>query len=186
LVYFLLGNYLSAATLWQERAIPRVRFDRSQRVLVAGQSVVRGDLTRGTSAFLGLPNTITLQANWEYDLALCRLESGSPEDAAEHFTKALTLQPDLPVRPIAAYYLEKMGKPVPPGPKSGTRAAGAVAQKITAPLTSSPLLVPSGSAPPAKTDATKAAPAAPPEPAKSNAPAAPVQKQAATKGSATP
>src|SRR5262249_7475043 len=28
-VYFLLGNYLSAATLWQERAIPRVRQDRT-------------------------------------------------------------------------------------------------------------------------------------------------------------
>ena len=28
-VYFLLGNYLSAATLWHERAIPRARADRS-------------------------------------------------------------------------------------------------------------------------------------------------------------
>ena len=45
-------------------------------------------------------------------------------EAAESFTKALTLVPGLGVRPIAAYYLEKMGKPVPPPAKS-VRAAGA-------------------------------------------------------------
>ena len=34
-VYFLLGNYLSAASLWRDRAIPRVRMDRSSRSLTA-------------------------------------------------------------------------------------------------------------------------------------------------------
>src|SRR5262249_51706157 len=33
MVYFLLGNYLSAASLWQDRAIPRIRFYRSERAL---------------------------------------------------------------------------------------------------------------------------------------------------------
>ena len=35
-VYFLLGNYMSAATLWRDRAIPRVRFERSSRAIAAG------------------------------------------------------------------------------------------------------------------------------------------------------
>ena len=44
---------------------------------------------------------------------MCDLEAGMPEDAATHFTQALTLAPDLGVRAIATYYLEKIGKPVP-------------------------------------------------------------------------
>src|SRR5262249_37736040 len=46
--------------------------------------------------------------------AICELEAGRPEEAAKHFTNALTLSPDMPTRPIAAYYLEKLGKAVPP------------------------------------------------------------------------
>ncbi len=84
---------------------------------------------------MSLPSTLMQQATWQYDLAKCELESGLPEKAAEHFTSALTLAPDLITRPIAAYYLEKMGKPVPPpskreswtpGPK--TPAAGPTAR----------------------------------------------------------
>ena len=37
--------------------------------------------------------------------------------AAEQFTKTLTLAPDLPTRPICAYYLEKLGRAVPPTKK---------------------------------------------------------------------
>ena len=64
---------------------------------------------------------------------MCQLEAGMPEDAAAHFTKALTLAPDLPVRPIAAYYLEKMGKPVPPVPKRtlGTGKPGTASSSAT-------------------------------------------------------
>jgi tetratricopeptide (TPR) repeat protein len=191
LVYFLLGNYFSAATLWKDRAIPRLRFDRSQRVLDAGQRLVRGDGIRSTSASLGLPGTISMQASWEYDLAMCQLEAGSPDDAAEHFTKALTLLPELPVRPIAVYYLEKMGKPVPPPPKSTTRAGGAAAATGVKPLLNQPPpLVPAGpsqSAPP-QTAKPTSSPATPPrtEPAKSSAPGQPVQKEAVPKGAAKP
>ncbi len=124
MVYFLLGNYLSAATLWQDRAIPKVRFDRSSRVLSAGAAFVRGETMQATNTFLALPGTLNTQASWEYDLALCQLEGGLPEEAANHFTKALTMAPDLGVRPIAAYYLEKLGKPVPP-PKRTTSTGDA-------------------------------------------------------------
>jgi hypothetical protein len=117
MVYFLLGNYLSASTLWQDRAIPRLRFDRSNRVLTAASAFVRGEAMPATNTLLAVPGTLTQQASWEYDLALCKLEGGLPEEAADHFTKALTLAPELATRPVAAYYLERIGKPVPPAPK---------------------------------------------------------------------
>ena len=112
-VYYLLGNYLSAVSLWKDRAIPRVRHDRSNRALAASSSLTRGEAVQATNLFLALPSTLNQQASWEFDLAMCNLEAGLPDDAATHFTQALTLAPDLSVRPIAAYYLEKLGKPVP-------------------------------------------------------------------------
>jgi tetratricopeptide (TPR) repeat protein len=118
LVYYLLGNYLSTASLWQERAIPRLRFDRSERVLGAGRALTIGEAMVAANNLLALPGTLNQQATWEYDLAICQLEAGLPEEAAKHFTQALTLQPNLAVRPIAAYYLERMGKPVPPPSRS--------------------------------------------------------------------
>ncbi len=122
-VYYLLGNYVSAANLWQDRAIPRVRFERSMRALTAGQALTRGEAPAATNAFMGLPTTLAQQASWEYDLAMCLLESGHIDPAATHLTSALTIYPELPVRAIGAYYLEKMGKPVPPPPKKpATRA----------------------------------------------------------------
>jgi tetratricopeptide (TPR) repeat protein len=135
MVYFLLGNYLSAATLWQDRAIPRLRYDRSNRVLSAAATFVRGEMIPATNALMAVPGSLSQQASWEYDLAICKLEGGLPEEAAEHFTKALTLAPDLAMRPIAAYYLEKLGKPVPPPPK---RAEGPGTSKTQATNTKKP------------------------------------------------
>jgi tetratricopeptide (TPR) repeat protein len=114
LINLLLGNYEYAATLWGERALPRLRFERGRQALLAAQQFIRGEIKGASNAFLTAPGRISTQALWEYDLALCLLESGGPEKAAEHFTRALTLAPDLPTRPVIAYYLTKIGKPVPP------------------------------------------------------------------------
>jgi hypothetical protein len=60
------------------------------------------------------------------------LQVGDQLGAAEHFTKALTLAPDMMYRPIAAYYLEKLGKPVPPGREAaGVTKPGTVDAKGT-------------------------------------------------------
>jgi tetratricopeptide (TPR) repeat protein len=141
-VYHLLGNYLSAVSLWKDRAIPRVRYDRSTRVLGASSALTHGEAVQATNLFLALPSTLNQQASWEFDLAMCNLEAGMPEDAATHFTQALTLAPDLGVRTIATYYLEKLGKPVPPGKRSATTAvADATATKAPGSLiTPVPLL----------------------------------------------
>jgi tetratricopeptide (TPR) repeat protein len=141
-VYFLLGNYFSASTLWQTHAIPRARQDRSTRVLAAAGVLTRGEATQSTNDFLSLPASLTQQATWEYDLAMCQLEAGTPDEAAVHFTQALTLAPDLHVRPIAAYYLEKLGKPVPPPLKREPGTTKPDGSGVTVPLDPGSLPVP--------------------------------------------
>jgi len=131
-VYFLLGNYFSASTLWQTRAIPRLQSDRSNRVLVAAGILTRGEALQTTNDFMSVPGSLNQQATWEYDLAMCQLEAGSPDEAAAHFTQALTLAPGLAVRPIAVYYLGKMGKPIPPMPKRDLGTATTDASRATA------------------------------------------------------
>jgi len=114
-VYFLLGNYENAITLWLDRAIDELRKQRSVEATAAGQALVTGDPVAATRMFLALPEKITLQAEWEFELALAALESGAPPRlAADHFQAALKLEPNLTVRPLIAYYLEKLGEAVPP------------------------------------------------------------------------
>jgi tetratricopeptide (TPR) repeat protein len=183
-VYFLLGNYLSAATLWRDRAIPRVRYERSSRAVGAASALTRGQALQAVNTFLTLPATLSQQASWEFDLAMCDLEAGMPDDAADHFTKALTLAPDLAVRPIATYYLEKMGKPVP-APAKATAIAPAQPGAIKGPVggPASPVVAPPNSAtPPSST--TEPAPAQPQpvgEPAKTAAPKPATAKEPAPK-----
>ena len=160
LVYMLLGNYLSTDTLWRERSIPRVRFNRTSQLLSAGQLAARGNALLATNSFLTFPATLEQQATWEFELAQCQLEGGLPDIAAEHFTKALTLDPNLPTRPIAVYYLQKMGKAVPPG----RDATGA-----PKPATAGSSGTPTGVAPMPSTPAAPSVPVKPtetPEPAK--------------------
>jgi tetratricopeptide (TPR) repeat protein len=179
LVYYLLGNYLSTASLWQERSIPRIRFHRSERALDAGRFLSHGEAMVTTNLLLALPGTLNQQATWEYDQAICQLEAGLPEEAAKHFTQALTLQPNLAVRPIVAYYLERMGKPVPPASRSeaGTKAGPAPAATEQGKPVASPS--PSESATPGKATQEKAAspqPTKPPAAEKPPAGEAPSQK----------
>ncbi len=180
LVYMLLGNYLLTSSLWQDRSIRRVRDDRSFRTLIAGQGMVRGQPLQATNTFLSIPSSLGKQAMWEFDLAMCQLEGGLPDGAAEHFTKALTLEPDLTMRPIAAYYLQKLGKPVPPK-SSGAEAgkSGGPAGSGSAPTTvSPPSLTPTKPGLPSPSPADSQPKAAPAEPAKT--PPAPAQGKSAT------
>jgi tetratricopeptide (TPR) repeat protein len=123
-VNYLLGFYESAARLWQDTAITRLRFDRALRALNHTVTLIRGQPDAATRLVLELPGRVELQAAWEYDLGLCLLEAGRPDLAAGPLDEALRLAPDLTLRPVAAYYLEKLGKPVPPPstkPDEGTK-----------------------------------------------------------------
>jgi tetratricopeptide (TPR) repeat protein len=113
-VNYLLGFYESAERLWQDQAITRLRFDRAVRALNHTVTLIRGQPDAATRLVLEIPGRVELQAAWEYDLGLCLLEGGRPDLAAGPLDQALTLAPDLALRPVAAYYLEKLGKPVPP------------------------------------------------------------------------
>jgi hypothetical protein len=113
-VNVLLGFYESAARFWEDQAINRLRFDRGLRALSGTATMIRGQPKAATALMLELPGKIDLQAAWEYDLGMCLLEAGRPDLASAPLTEALTLAPDLALRPVIAYYLEKLGKPVPP------------------------------------------------------------------------
>ncbi len=113
-VNFLLGNYENAASLWRERGLPRLRMERGMKAPSATVNFLRGGLKAATSSFMALPPKIGTEALWEFDLGMCLLEGGSAKEAADALTRALVLEPDLPMRPVIAYYLGKLGKPVPP------------------------------------------------------------------------
>jgi tetratricopeptide (TPR) repeat protein len=115
LVYLLLGSYENTFNLWNGRSINQILMQRGFQAPVAGQLLLTGDPIAATRTFLELPEKVNTQAQWEFELALAALEGGFPPDlVAEHFENALKLEPNLTVRPVIAYYLEKLGKPVPP------------------------------------------------------------------------
>ena len=114
-VHFLLGNYANAVILWTTKAIPPLRMQRSFQGLSTAQMILTGEPVSATRTLIDIPGMISQQAEWEFDTALAALEGGvAPEIAAQHFATALELEPELVVRPVIAYYLEKLGKPVPP------------------------------------------------------------------------
>ncbi len=114
LVYKLMGNYSYAVMLWQNQALPRLAYDRTSKALDVAGRMKQGDLISAANDGATVPGMLSREASWSFDLGQCLLESGDPEKAADAFTKALTLVPDLALHPLIAYYLEKLGKPVPP------------------------------------------------------------------------
>ena len=121
----MLGNYLSAATLWQDRAIPQgprstaaAGLSTRPRVLIRGEAIQATDTVPDAP---GHPEPSKQAGSSTWRCASSR--PACPTSAATHFTKALTLAPDLAVRPIAAYYLQKMGKPVPEAAKNPAQGA---------------------------------------------------------------
>ena len=127
-VSFLLGNYDFAVNLWQSRSIDQVRKQRSMQATMAGRILLDGDPMTAIRQLLEVPEKVEIQAEWEFELAMAALEGGLASDfTAEHFQTALKLEPNLATRPVIAYYLEKLGKPVPPPRSTAPRDARAVA-----------------------------------------------------------
>jgi hypothetical protein len=123
MVYFLLGNYSNAAGLWQDRSINPLRIQRSHDGLLAGQIFLGGSPVSAVRTFLDLPEKVNTQARWEFELGLAALEGGLPSEfVADHLQSALKLEPNLFVRPVIAYYLEMLGKEVPPPKPAGSEA----------------------------------------------------------------
>ena len=115
MVYYLLGDYRNAVSLWEDRSITQVRNTRLVQPPMAAQALLHGEPIGSTRMFIELPDLITRQAEWEFELGMATLEGGSDSSVVIwHFRSALELEPDLAVRPVIAYYLEQLGEPVPP------------------------------------------------------------------------
>jgi tetratricopeptide (TPR) repeat protein len=148
-VYFLLGDDANAAGLWRDRSIPELRYTRAMQGASTAQSLLMGEPKSAVRSLLELPSKVTQQAGWEFELGMAALEGGlPPEITAEHLANALRLEPDLALRPVIAYYLEKLGKPVPP-PRAKTTATPATTEPAKPAETSAP--APTTELPPAVT-----------------------------------
>jgi hypothetical protein len=111
LVSFLLGDYDNATSLWRDRALQQIKADVSGGAVQAAQNLLQGNVKPSVAGFVHLPTLLLDEATWEYELGLCLIESGQPDEAAGHLTRALRLEPKFPIRPLLLYYLEKLGKP---------------------------------------------------------------------------
>jgi len=144
LVYYLLGNYTNAASLWQERAIEPLRTRRSMDGVLAGQLFLGGEPTASVKTLLELPEKVNIQAEWEFETGMLGLEGGLPVDfVTSHLQNALKLEPNLTVRPVIAYYLGMLGKEVPP-PKATPSTSAIPATTMPAAPTTPPTLKPTG------------------------------------------
>lgn len=185
LISLLLGYYQQALYYWDGvnvSAIPDIRGQLTGQGLGAARSLLMGDpaaATRGVIDVAGMPGSrglVQTQAQWEAELGLALLELGLPQDIVEkgelrkrgavsYFRKALELDPDMAIRPLLVYYLEKLGGEVPP-PRKPTGEApppAAEAKPETDPG--------KDAAEPAPKDAKEAAPAAPAAPSAETSPA---------------
>ncbi len=120
-VYFLIGSYEVANSFWQ-RSLKQVQSTLAYQSLEAARSLLRGYVREAADANLELPNLVSSQAEWEAELGLCLLEAGVPGPAGEHMETSLKLKPDLGLRPLLAYYLEHLGRPIPP-PRPASKTA---------------------------------------------------------------
>jgi hypothetical protein len=149
-VYALLGNYAEAADYWRRYAIPPLRSAQAMQSLAAARGWLQGEPVNATRALLeisgipGSPGYVEAQAEWEAQTGLLMLEMGVPLDvtdprgqpiqgAASHLRKSLELRPDQPLRPLLAYYLEKLDQPVPPLPEPEEESDTASPAPATAP-----------------------------------------------------
>ncbi len=127
-VYLLLGQYEPACTVL-EQAVGRLRALQVQRSLDSfAVGSLQGNFKLTTVSVTELAKLVMTQSTWGAELGLIYLESGETKLAADAFTKALTIAPKLPARPLLAYYLTQMGQPVPSvsedTPKTEVPAAG--------------------------------------------------------------
>jgi tetratricopeptide (TPR) repeat protein len=115
-VYLLLGNYDVTTSLWL-RAARQVQGLMSAQSLEATRSFLRGLVREAADQMQEFPELERTRSQWEAELGLVLLEAGQPSLAGERMEAALKLNPAHPLRPILAYYLQKIGREVPPPPE---------------------------------------------------------------------
>jgi tetratricopeptide (TPR) repeat protein len=129
LMNLLLGNYEPTAKIWWDRALLQLRGAESVQALDSVRAFLQGEPRTATNVILELPGHVQNQSQWEFELGLCSLEAGRPADAITHFNKTIELNPKIAVRPLIAYYLERMGKPLAPPDTADAKPADAKDQQ---------------------------------------------------------
>ena len=130
-VYFLLGYYDQAISYWGDTAITQLRQAQAFQALNSTQAILLGQPAAGTAGLMEIggspaaPGYLSTQAEWEAEIGLCMLEAGKIDDikddrgavrvpgVATRFQNALRLKPDIPIRGLLEYYLQKLGAPLP-------------------------------------------------------------------------
>ncbi|MDB5352921.1 MAG: hypothetical protein JWN86_4168 [Planctomycetota bacterium] len=134
LVNLLLGFYDTTATFWNRAIVQAHRAETDQCLSVAREILTGQPLaaTQATLELTGQGGLVETQANWEFELGLCLIESGDPVEAGKHFSRALLLNPRLVTRPLIEDYLKKLGVPIPAAaqPEAGETAAGDVKPEV--------------------------------------------------------
>ena len=113
LVNLLMGYYDNTVAFWRDTALVQALMsERSQKLAVA-REVLAGLPDRAIPTTLDLTGTpgraglIETEASWEFELALCLLESGNPEEAGKRFLRALEFNPKIATRALIEDYLSK-------------------------------------------------------------------------------
>jgi tetratricopeptide (TPR) repeat protein len=124
----LLGDYDGARESWAGPfgSITRTRSERVIGKLTTVSRFIKGNPEFLLASFVNQAEARSTRAlaSYYFNLGLVQLESGNPVEAGDSLTKALDLQPDLAVRPVMEYYLNQLGRPIPPAPdRSANRTA---------------------------------------------------------------
>lgn len=113
LVNLLLGYYDNTVAFWRDSALVQALMsERSQKLAVA-REILAGLPDRAVPTTLditgtpGRPGLVETEASWEFELALCLLESGNPEEAGKRFLRALEFNPKIATRALIEDYLSK-------------------------------------------------------------------------------
>ena len=114
LISLLLGDYIKGVALWSQ-AVRQVREARVYEATDTLARMIQGEPARAAVGALNVPRRLGIESQWVYELGLLSLEAGRLDNlsAGDRFLSALRLSTELTTRPVAVYYLEKMGMKIP-------------------------------------------------------------------------
>lgn len=114
LISLLLGDYIKGVALWSQ-AVHQLKEARVYEATDTLARLIQGEPTRAAVGALNVPRRVNIESQWLYELGLLCLEAGRLDNqtAGDRFVEALRLSPDLSTKPVAVYYLDKLGMKVP-------------------------------------------------------------------------
>ena len=118
-VNLLLGFYKNAVGYWRDYSLVQSQAAQTNDGLGMGRSILNGMAREVIDTAMGLAGSpiqsglVDTEANWAAELGFCYLESGEPQEAGKEFSRAIQLNPQIPIRPLLEDYLKKLDQPLP-------------------------------------------------------------------------